>query len=485
MLDKETIMQEMKLQESKLNVRIDELERELFSARQSIIDTYHITNQLLTSRLFKLVHFLVRLKNQFIKGNWNEKKDFFCWIIAHFRNKPYYGIEYNPLLGIINSLKTSKISFEKDLGSFLKEKELFFNNKITSPMSDKAKKIRKIVNNWPNDRIIIYPHVVNWEPLQTPQQILRTFARKGWLCFFCEHLNSKNNFFEIEPGLHIVMEADFLQAIGTTHVTVLVTWMGSHAFVEKIVNKTIWYHILDQLDIFHYYGEYYLYLHSNYITNAQILSYVAKPLKKYIPLGKEAIYLPNGVNNEDFIKANLFIPDEMQKIVNTGHKIIGYYGCLAEWMDFETVRFAALARPNYEFVFIGLVITDISQISALPNIHILGLKPYKELPSYARQFDVGTIPFLINDMMDCVSPIKFYEYCALGLPVICSKMPEVENYQNEFIACYNNANEYLQYLDLFCETDIKTKAQENGPLISLQNSWDARVDKILQSEILS
>jgi len=160
--------------------------------------------------------------------------------------------------------------------------------------------------------------------------------------------------------------------------------------------------------------------------------------------------------------------------VRTGRKIVGYYGYIAHWMDFPLIMQAAKDRPDYEFVFIGQAVVELDSFSALPNVRFLGVKKYEELADYAARFDAAIIPFVIDETMECVSPIKFYEYCALGLPVVASWMPELEPYEGESIFLYRESSEFLRLLDRAVGQDAGLIAREKGPEIAARNTWDMR-----------
>jgi glycosyltransferase involved in cell wall biosynthesis len=68
----------------------------------------------------------------------------------------------------------------------------------------------------------------------------------------------------------------------------------------------------------------------------------------------------------------------------------------------------------------------VSPLSRLPNVHLLGRKPYESLPAYCKGFDAAVIPFPINDATLNANPLKAREYLAAGLPVISTAIPEVE-----------------------------------------------------------
>ena len=465
------------LERSELMLERSENNRIVLESR--INSAIRMSQELTNWGLYKFSHMLHRTKHQLLTGSGQERKNYIRWITGYLRGRGTDADQrYKPVYRIAQILKGQ----EKEIGLASPDSRLSSHIKAEQErLSDgnvdveEVGGIRKILETHEYKGILVYPHVVYWEPLQTPQQLLRAFAKLGWLCFFCEHPNLKGVFREVEPNVIVVHEKEFLYAVTDQEVVVLVTWLGSCAFSNKIKNKKIWYHLLDKLDLFPYYDEFYLKFHYEVSQTANYVSYVAKPLESYLSGRKDAVYLPNGVNPEEFLKIHKdYIPQDMADIVNTGHKIIGYYGYIAEWMDYDMVRHAAEIRPDYEFVFIGKAIHDVSLFEEVSNIHLLGLKPYEELSDYAKLFDVATIPFVVNDTMDCVSPIKFYEYCALGLPVITSKMKEMEKYACEYIACVDGCDEFLFYLDKLTQTKYKEMAQQKATQIAADNTWLTR-----------
>lgn len=106
--------------------------------------------------------------------------------------------------------------------------------------------------------------------------------------------------------------------------------------------------------------------------------------------------------------------------------VIGFFGGLANWVDFELLGKVARAYPRASVVLIGgRVVRDIAGIDALPNVHLLGRRPVTDLPAYLNQFDVCLIPYVINERLKAVDPIKLREYLAQGKPVVSVDLPEV------------------------------------------------------------
>jgi glycosyltransferase involved in cell wall biosynthesis len=158
---------------------------------------------------------------------------------------------------------------------------------------------------------------------------------------------------------------------------------------------------------------------------------------------------------------------------------VGYYGALADWFDYETVRYAANALPHYNFVLIGIEMGESfrkSGLSQLPNVFYLGRKDYEILPLYLYAFDVATIPFKINTVTSSTSPIKLFEYMAGGKPVVTSELPECKRYDGVFVA--RNSEEFTQYIQRAVELSDDANYIKRLQVVAMENTWEARVRQI-------
>lgn len=479
--------------------------RQIQLQNQAIHEALVYNQQMMDAKMFKLIHLFGRIKRQLLLGNMQEKRRFFSWLTHRSATVTDGDHRFQPLYSVQDALRrvehpncaAPNLPLDVDMicrpepqgilkqmdiftSSFvdhIKTQNAYFDQVIYQAKTPGAAQLADMIKHTACKGIMVYPHTVNWEPLQTPQQLLRAFAKRGWLCLFCEHPGIHSGVRELEKNLYMVTEADVIQAVGNTEVTVLLTWMGSMAFVDHLPNKKIWYNVLDKIDIFGLYDSVFEMLHYKMVQKSDWISYVAKPLLSYAPNRMDAVHLPNGCHPAELVQAakkEWPVPVDLQPILQLGHKIVGYFGYIESWMNQDWIRQAALARPDYEFVFIGSVRVDISALEKLPNVHFLGLKKYQELPAYTVHFDVATIPFLINEMMDCVSPIKFYEYCAFGKPVVTSRMKEMEDYECAFVSCVDNGREFLAKIDEFLKPEIAQLAAKEAPQIALENSWDKR-----------
>lgn len=104
---------------------------------------------------------------------------------------------------------------------------------------------------------------------------------------------------------------------------------------------------------------------------------------------------------------------------------IGFYGTLRDWVDFELIAHVAQKRPDWSIVLIGQQFADLTALQGLANVHLLGQKQHRDLPAYCKGFDVGMIPYRIDERMTFVNPLKLREYLSAGLPVVSTPVPEV------------------------------------------------------------
>lgn len=94
-----------------------------------------------------------------------------------------------------------------------------------------------------------------------------------------------------------------------------------------------------------------------------------------------------------------------------------YVGSLwGGWMHWALVERIARRRSELNFVFIG---DHRGEGDGLPpNCHFLGLKPQHSLPAYLQHARVGWLPWRVDAVTRATSPLKVYEYLAMGLPVV-------------------------------------------------------------------
>jgi glycosyltransferase involved in cell wall biosynthesis len=150
------------------------------------------------------------------------------------------------------------------------------------------------------------------------------------------------------------------------------------------------------------------------------------------------------------------------------HPRLGFFGVVDERMNIDLVGQMADLRPDWQFVMIGPVVKiDPATLPQRPNIHWLGGKSYRELPDYLAGWDVGIMPFAINEATRFISPTKTPEFLAAGVPVVSTAITDV-------IRPYGDLG-----LVEIAETAEEFVARAEVLLQQKREPWLARVDRYL------
>lgn len=184
-------------------------------------------------------------------------------------------------------------------------------------------------------------------------------------------------------------------------------------------------------------------------------------------------YLPQGVNYEHFATPQ----PEPAELHGLPRPRIGFAGGLSANCDLELIRRSAEAFPGGSVILVGSVTTDLGPLAGCRNIHVLGPRSYAALPAYVQAFDVGIIPYVLNEHIRAVDPLKLLEYLAAGLPVVSTLIPEVTKY-GEAIWIGDGAEAFVQSLVTALAAD-RAEVCARGQALAAQHSWERRADELL------
>src|SRR5262249_22459278 len=113
----------------------------------------------------------------------------------------------------------------------------------------------------------------------------------------------------------------------------------------------------------------------------------------------------------------------------------------ADYVDWELVKRLAEARIG-SLVFVGPPRQIQDRFDGQPNIHVLGPRPYADLPRYIHAFDVCMIPANRQPAALASNPGKLYQYLASGKPIVSTNLPEIAPYR-DVIAIAGDAEEFI------------------------------------------
>ncbi|MDI9393966.1 MAG: methyltransferase domain-containing protein [Euryarchaeota archaeon] len=424
-----------------------------------------------------------------LKETLNQRESSLSWRFSQYYGK-YFSVN-SPITKIVTPLLNWIVGPNKSesYSNNNAEEENLYKLEFNNILEEHKGKIKGI---------IIYPPTVDWNiPLfQRPQQLALQLSREGYLFFFSsgsKEYDHVEGFQKIEDRCYITNCYDllikelpeFILLFSSTNMAI--TLNGIQSLMSKAF---IIYEYIDEIseDISGTSIENIIRRHQYLIKSADVVIATADKLFDDVTkIRQNDVYLnPNGVDYEHFhITRNPEnIPSDLRPIIKKGNPIIGYYGALATWFDYKLIIELAEKRPNYEIVLVGWdydrSMKD-HRLDHYDNIHYLGVKKYPVLPEYAIWFDVSIIPFVLNEVTESTSPIKIFEYMALGTPIVTTDMRECRKYSSVLIG--------KDYEDFIKKIDEGLKLKKDKPYLALldkeakENTWKNRAQQI--DEIIS
>ncbi len=224
------------------------------------------------------------------------------------------------------------------------------------------------------------------------------------------------------------------------------------------------------------------------VTKSTYIFTANEILNKKFPTSK-TITIPHGVNYQLFSQQTKTLPNDQPN----EKPIAGFYGSISSWLDQKLIVQTAKRLPGWNFVFIGNVECDVSEMRDCLNIFFLGKKEHKQLPKYIQNWNVAILPFKDNKQIKMCNPLKLREYLASGTPIVSTNFNALDDYRTHIqvtsqhkpfhqaialananivdVANFNNIEALDDLLPLiFCK--------ENRMKSVIHESWESRAEKV-------
>jgi glycosyltransferase involved in cell wall biosynthesis len=342
--------------------------------------------------------------------------------------------------------------------------------------------VPRLVGPIPGDlRAVVYlPTWAHWDVMrQRPQFILEAFAEAGHPVYFVDPS-------EPEPresgGVRIVQT---LAGTPSKGVILYTHFAPVRSMFDGFHDPVIVYDILDDLSIFdadeqgmpepHRVKSH----HPVVMAEADVVMASAPALiERHKTERSDIIYVENGVDPERFGSPIELPPDA---IPFTG-PLVGYHGMISRWFDFDLVRGVAELHPEWSIVLVGptdpSVESRVVDLNELENIHLLGPKSSDEIAGYVQAFDVGLVPFVVDEMTVAVSPLKMYEYLAAGVPVVATPLPVCVSHP--MVATAYEADEFSVLVEDALDTAGDEVLRIERFAAAKDASWGSRLRPVLE-----
>ncbi len=196
--------------------------------------------------------------------------------------------------------------------------------------------------------------------------------------------------------------------------------------------------------------------------------YLTSYAKKY---NANSFYIGQGCGEEYFVPPPVLFP---QDIATIKKPVIGYCGFLtAARLDIELLIKIATERPDWNIVLIGPEDDAFKQsaLHGIANVHFLGRKEERELPSYVHYFDICLNPQLVNQLTIGNYPRKVDEYLAVGKPVVATLTETMQAFSDCTYLC-NNPQEYISAIEEALKQGSGKEAIAKRIEVARSHSWE-------------
>lgn len=439
---------------------------------------------LIPSRSIQMMHLMKRIKEQLIKGNRHEKRDFLAWLLLRRNNTDF---RFQPLRAIYERLGEE------------------MRMQATEETEDVTGRSPNCLSDPYHQSDVFILGIIDFDfRHQRPQHFAKKFAEAGHRVFYINpNFHKASSVVLLEAGLHAVsfyhpshsaiyetdwgdnaeeMKRCFDQLIAQYAIrdAVVVVDYPNWIFAAKHLKDTYGFKtVTDYMDDF-----------TGFLNTSKTMlkancerllqesdgvaassSFLYDIAKRYNP---NTVVIRNGTEASHFEQA---AGAEREK----KRKIVGYYGAVAEWFDAKLVCYLADQLPECDFVLIGQVTHKTGEFAKRANIQLLGEKPYAELPAHVATFDVCLIPFdTSTDLIKATNPVKFYEYLSAGKKIVATEIPELFPFRDEYVYLANDRKAFLAYVRLCLEGKDTLQSKEACVAMGRENDWAKRFEAFKQ-----
>jgi hypothetical protein len=185
---------------------------------------------------------------------------------------------------------------------------------------------------------------------------------------------------------------------------------------------------------------------------------------------QEIHLVKNGVDVARFATKSENMPKDLNEIKRP---IVGFGGKITHLLDVDLINETTQLSPNVSFVFVGQILDKsvFESIVKRNNFHYLGDKHYEIYPDYVKNFDICTVPYVVEaDKKSGANTIKVYEYLATHKKVIGTLSNGLEDLV-EHVYIVKDANEFSK--------EVKNLVNEKKPIDLEEHSWKTKTQKII------
>lgn len=184
----------------------------------------------------------------------------------------------------------------------------------------------------------------------------------------------------------------------------------------------------------------------------------------------QTVLLPHAVDFEHFARP---APPPMD-LLSLPRPRVCYFGLVWEKIELDGLAYLAERLPQVHLVLIGPVKTAIGDLACKRNVHLLGPRPYEQLPAYLHAMDVMLLPYVLDRN---IAPLKLRECMAVGKAIVARDVPDLRVFA-DLIRLYNGWEDMAQgVVEALANGDpsLPTRMQDRVR----EDTWERRAETVL------
>lgn len=189
-----------------------------------------------------------------------------------------------------------------------------------------------------------------------------------------------------------------------------------------------------------------------------------------LKLNKNSFVVKNGV---DF---PVFSRHAKRYVYVHKRKKVGFIGSLDPRFDIETVEYAVKNLSNFDFEFTGDMRNEAlkSRLQKYSNVKFFNPVKPNDVPELLAKYDVGIIPYIVNEVNRNIYPLKINEYLAVGVPLVMTPFAQLPEFEG-MVSVSTDKDDFVRKLQEETNNDTLEKIQSRISFAA-ENSWEARTE---------
>lgn len=281
--------------------------------------------------------------------------------------------------------------------------------------------------------------------------------------------------------LEKIINLSTLQKIYNGHYDII--WISSPIIldfinIKRLSKSQIIYDCMDDVSAFYNEREkreFYLNKEKELIKNVDIIFTSSVNLKeKMVERGATVpIYTVNNAISKSLIPMQ---SDKSEIKTGQNNKVFNlvYFGMISTWFDFDILLSILSNHSDVKIILAGP--TEV-KIPKHQSIEYIGVVNHSDISELSKMADAFIMPFVINELIQSVDPVKVYEYIAFQRPSIIKKYKETQKFSG-LVNLYDDITTLDELINDLKIGKLRPPSYESIIHFLNKNNWDSRVEEI-------